>query len=57
MIVLVAGSLVLPDRVLANASLLIDDGHIVGIEPEPVSPAGAEREFPRPKGMTQKVQR
>jgi N-acetylglucosamine-6-phosphate deacetylase len=43
MIVLVAAGLVLPDRVLSNASLLIEDGLIVGIEPRPVSPAGAER--------------
>jgi N-acetylglucosamine-6-phosphate deacetylase len=43
MIVLVAGRLVLPDRVLSNASLLIEDGLIVGVEPRPVSPADAER--------------
>jgi len=42
MIVLTGGDIVLPDRVLAGGSLLIDGDGIVGIEPRPVAPAGAD---------------
>ena len=42
MIVIGGGSLVLPDKVIAGGSLLIDGDRIVGIEPGPVAPAGAE---------------
>ena len=42
MIVLAGGDLVLPDRLLAGGSLLIDDGRITGIEPGVVRPAGAD---------------
>ena len=42
MIVLAGGDLVLPDRIAGAASLLVDDGRIVAIDPRPrVEPAGA----------------
>ena len=42
MIVLTGGDLVLPDRILANGSLVIDAGRIAAIEPSPrVDPGGA----------------
>jgi N-acetylglucosamine-6-phosphate deacetylase len=44
MIVLAGANLVLPDRVLPNATLLIDGMHIAGIEPRVVdTPARAQR--------------
>jgi N-acetylglucosamine-6-phosphate deacetylase len=42
MIVLAGGRLVLPDSVASDGSLLIEDGRIVGLEPRPVAPAGAD---------------
>ena len=42
MIVIGGGSLVLPDEVIAGGSLLIEGDRIVGVEPGPVAPAGAE---------------
>ena len=43
MIVLAGGDLVLPDRILTNASLVVDGGRIVAVEPAPrVDPAGAD---------------
>ena len=42
MIVLAGGDLVLPDRILAGASLLIEGGRIVAVEPRGrVDPSGA----------------
>ena len=42
MIVLAGGDLVLPDRILANASILIDGGRIASLEPRPrIEPSGA----------------
>jgi N-acetylglucosamine-6-phosphate deacetylase len=42
MIVLAGGDLVLPDRILPNASLLIDDGRISSVEPRSrIEPSGA----------------
>ena len=42
MIVLAGGDLVLPDRILSNASLLLDGGRVAAIEPRSrVEPAGA----------------
>jgi N-acetylglucosamine-6-phosphate deacetylase len=44
MIVLAGGDLVLPDRVQTAASLVIDGGRIVAIDPRPrIDPAGATR--------------
>ncbi len=43
MIVLAGGDLVLPDRILTSASILIDDAEIVAIDPRPrIEPRGAE---------------
>ncbi|HVG85969.1 MAG TPA: hypothetical protein VM820_15685 [Vicinamibacterales bacterium] len=42
MIVLAGGDLVLPDGVIPGGSLLIEGTRILGIEPGPVQPAGAE---------------
>jgi N-acetylglucosamine-6-phosphate deacetylase len=42
MIVLAGGSLVLPDGVVENSSLIIEGERITAIEPRPVAPAGAE---------------
>jgi len=42
MIVLAGGDVVLPDRILTAASLVISGGHIVAVDPRPrVEPAGA----------------
>ena len=42
MIVLAGGDLLLPDRILANASLLIDGGRIASLQPRPrADPSGA----------------
>jgi N-acetylglucosamine-6-phosphate deacetylase len=42
MIALAGGDLVLPDRILANASLLLDGGRIASVDPRPrVDPIGA----------------
>ena len=41
MIVVAGGDLVLPDRVLPSASLLVDDGVITAVEARAVTPAGA----------------
>ena len=41
MIVLAGGDVVLPDRVQRGASVVIEDGVIVAIEPKRVTPAGA----------------
>lgn len=43
MIVLAGGDVVLPDRLLANASVVIDDGRIAAIDPRPrLDPSDAE---------------
>ena len=43
MIVLTGADLVLPDRVLAEGSLVLADGRIVAIEPRRIeAPAGAD---------------
>ena len=41
MIVLAGGDIVLPDRILASASLIVDQGRIAAIESASASPAGA----------------
>ncbi len=42
MIVLAGGDIVLPDRILSNASLIIDQGRIAAIDAARGTPAGAE---------------
>jgi N-acetylglucosamine-6-phosphate deacetylase len=41
MIVLSGGDVVLPDRIVQRGSVILDNGRIAAIEPDPVTPAGA----------------